>query len=136
LLPAHLPLSPPLFPEDMVTDRSDVFHAAELVREKLTILLRDVLPYGLTVQIEQFDRDEERADRRVTIHAIIWVERDSQKRIVIGKGGSVLKQVGSSARREISRLLSSPVHLELWVKVKDNWANSEKDLQSLGYEAP
>ena len=132
LLPGLLPVSPPLFPEDMVTDRSEDFHAAELVREKLTILLRDELPYGLTVQIERFQEE----DGRVTIHAVIWVERDSQKRIVIGKGGCMLKQVGRNARIDISRRLGKPVHLELWVKVKDNWANNEKDLQNLGYESP
>ncbi len=132
LLPGLLPVSPPLFPEDMVTDRSEVFHAAELIREKLTILLRDELPYGLTVQIERF-HDE---DGGVTIHAIIWVERESQKRIVIGKGGSMLKQVGRNARLDIGKRLGKPVHLELWVKVKDNWANNEKDLRNLGYESP
>ena len=132
LLPGLLPVSPPLFPEDTITDRSEVFHAAELVREKLTILLRDELPYGLTVQIERF-HDE---DGRVMIHAIIWVERESQKRIVIGKGGSMLKQVGRNARMDIGKRLDKPVHLELWVKVKDNWANNEKDLRNLGYESP
>lgn len=132
LLPDLVPVSPPLFPEDMITDRSDTFFAAEMVREKLTILLRDELPYGLTVQIERFDRE----DGRVTVHAIIWVERDSQKRIVIGKGGSMLKQVGRNARLDIGKRLGMPVHLELWVKVKDNWANNEKDLQNLGYDSP
>lgn len=132
VLPGYMPESPPLFPEEMVTDRSDIFRITELIREKLTILLRDELPYGLTVQVERFDQD----DRRITVHAIIWVERDSQKRIVIGKGGTMLKDVGSKARRDISKQLGMPVHLELWVKVKDNWANNEKDLQNLGYEAP
>ena len=73
-------------------------------------------------------------DARVVIHAVIWVERDSQKRIVIGKGGSMLKQVGRGARMEIARQLGRPVHLELWVKVRENWADSEKDLKSLGFE--
>lgn len=132
VLPSYVPLSPPLFPDDMLTDRSDVFLAAEMVREKLTILLRDELPYGLTVQIERY---EEEGDRTL-IHAVIWVERDSQKGIVIGKKGSLLKQAGRSARIDISRRLDRPVHLELWVKVKDNWANNEKDLQNLGYETP
>lgn len=132
VLPDYLPLSGPLFPDDMITDKSDLFHAAELVREKLTILLRDELPYGLTVQIECFDQE----DGRITIHAIIWVERESQKRIVIGKGGALLKQVGKSARIDIAKRQGMPVHLELWVKVRDNWANSEKDLLNLGYESP
>ena len=131
-LPAYIPESPPLFPEEMVTDRSDVFQAAETIREKLTVLLRDELPYGLTVQIERFDRQ----NNRLTVHAIVWVERDSQKRIVIGKSGAMLKEVGTQARLEIGRRLGVSVHLELWVKVKGNWANNEKDLQSLGYDAP
>ena len=90
------------------------------------------MPYGLTVQIERFETDAE----RTTIHAIIWVERDSQKGIVVGKGGSVLKRVGKAARLELKQQLGRPVHLELWVKVKDNWADSEQDLLRLGYESP
>ena len=133
VLPKYLPASPPLFPQDMVTDRSDLFQISELVREKLTLQLRDEVPYGLTVQIERFEDDE---DGRAVVHAVIWVERDSQKGIVIGKGGAMLKEIGRSARLDIGRQLGRPVHLELWVKVKSNWANNEKDLQSLGYEAP
>ena len=116
----------------MHSDRSDDFHAAEIVREKLTILLRDEVPYGLTVQIEKYDRDAEGVD----IAAVIWVERDSQKGSVVGKGGQMLKQVGRQARLDLKSILGVPVHLELWVKVKDNWADSEKDLVSLGYESP
>lgn len=133
VLPAYLPVSPPLFPAEMVTDRSDLFQISELVREKLTLQLRDEVPYGLTVQIERFEEEE---DGRAVVHAVIWVERSSQKGIVIGKGGAMLKEIGRSARLEISRQLGRPVHLELWVKVKSNWANNEKDLQSLGYESP
>ena len=131
-LSKYLPKSPPLFPTDMLTDRSETFRMAEIVREKLTLNLRDELPYGLTVQIER----AESKDDRLNIDALIWVERDSQKGIVVGKGGSMLKTVGRSARIDISRQLGVPVHLELWVKVKNNWANNEKDLQSLGYETP
>ncbi len=116
----------------MQTDRSPAFHAAEVVREKLTVHLREELPYGVTVQIEQY----EHTDRGVDIHAMIWVERDSQKGIVVGKGGSMLKTVGREARIELARSLGKPVHLELWVKVKENWADSEQDLLSLGYETP
>ncbi len=132
LIPDWLPESPPLFPDDMQTDRSADFHAAETVREKLTVLLRDELPYGLTVQIEKFEQDA----GAYTIHAVVWVERDSQKGIVVGKGGSMLKKVGRAARLDLREQLGVPVHLELWVKVKDNWADSEQDLMSLGYEAP
>jgi GTP-binding protein Era len=132
LVAGHLPLSEPLFPEDMITDRSENFRAAEVVREKLTLALRQEIPYGLTVQIERFERDE----NGVALHAVIWVERDSQKGIVVGKGGSLLKKVGRAARLELKEELGVPVHLELWVKVKDNWADSEKDLLHLGYESP
>ena len=128
----RLPESPPLYPAEMETDRSPEFHAAEIIRERLTIHLREELPYGLTVQVEQYSRDKE----RLTIHAIIWVERDSQKGIVVGKGGQMLKKIGSEARLALARQLRQPVHLELWVKVKDNWADSEQDLLNLGYESP
>ena len=132
MLPSFLPESPPLFPADMHTDRSKEFHAAEVIREKLTLMLHQELPYGLTVQVERF-LDEESG---ITINAIIWVERDSQKGIVVGKNGSVLKKVGRAARLELKDQLERNVHLELWVKVKSNWADNEADLMNLGYEAP
>lgn len=132
LIPGYLPESPPLFPPDMHTDRSAEFHAAEVIREKLTELLHQELPYGLSVQVERYVTEA----RGVAINAIIWVERDSQKGIVVGKGGAVLKKVGRTARLEIAEQLGLPVHLELWVKVKANWADSEKDLLSLGYDVP
>ena len=132
LLPGYLPESPALFPEHMRTDRSEEFHAAEVIREKLTLSLHQEVPYGLTVQIENFAREAD----GVAIHAIIWVERDSQKGIVVGKGGSVLKRVGKAARLELKEHFACPVHLELWVKVKDNWADNEADLLRLGYESP
>ena len=130
LIPDQLPESPPLFPGEMITDRSESFQFAEIIREKLMLLLRQEVPYGLTVQIEQYEKEQE----GVSINAIIWVERDSQKGIVVGKGGNVLKKVGRQARLELKERLGVPVHLELWVKVKDNWADSEKELLRLGYE--
>jgi GTP-binding protein Era len=132
LVPRFLPESEPLFPDDMVTDRSEQFRIAEIIREKLTLALRQEVPYGLTVQVERMAREEQGLE----IHAVIWVERDSQKGIVVGKGGSVLKRVGRAARLELNEVLDERVHLELWVKVKDNWADSEKDLLRLGYESP
>lgn len=132
LLPSFLPESPPLFPADMHTDRSREFHAAEVIREKLTLLLHQELPYGLTVQVERYLEE----DNGVTINAVIWVERDSQKGIVVGKNGSVLKKVGRAARLELKEQLQCNVHLELWVKVKSNWADNEQDLMNLGYEVP
>jgi GTP-binding protein Era len=132
LIPGYLPESPHLFPAEMQTDRGIDFHAAEIIREKLTLSLHQELPYGLTVQIERL---YEEAGQTI-IHAVIWVERDSQKGIVVGKRGAVLKRIGREARLELKEQLGRPVHLELWVKVKDNWADSEKDLQRLGYESP
>ena len=132
VIPGYLPESPLLFPADMQTDRSMEFRAAEIIREKLTLLLHQELPYGLTVQIERFAEEGE----RLLIDAVIWVERDSQKGIVVGKGGNVLKTVGQSARLELAEQLRRPVHLELWVKVKDNWSDSDKELQRFGYDSP
>jgi GTP-binding protein Era len=130
LIAGLLPESPPHFPPDQVTDRSNEFLAAEIVREKLTVRLRQELPYGLTVSIEQF-REEE---GRLLINAVIWVERSGQKAIVIGHGGEQLKEVGRSARIEMTELFKLPVHLELWVKVKENWSDNETALRQLGYE--
>jgi len=124
-----LPVAAPLFPEDQVTDRSVRFLAAELVREKLFRKLGKELPYGLTVEIEQF-----RSEAGIThIHALIWVERKSQKTIVIGRQGRVLKEVGTDARRDIEALIDGRVNLKLWVKVKEGWADDERALHSLGY---
>lgn len=125
-----LPKSPAMFPLDMQTDRSQAFMLAEIVREKLTLRLRQELPYGLTVQIERLKEE----DGRLLVNAVIFVERSSQKGIVVGKGGDVLKAVGSAARRDMNRLVDQSVHLELWVKVKENWADSEQDLQRLGFD--
>lgn len=125
-----LPESPPHFPEDQLTDRSQAFQAAEIVREKLTLRLRQELPYGLTVGIEQFKEE----DGRLLINAVIWVERNGQKAIVIGHGGEQLKEVGRAARIEMSERFRLPVHLELWVKVKENWSDNEAALKQLGYE--
>jgi len=130
MIPPFLPESPALFPEDMQTDRSQEFHISEIIREKLTLMLHQEMPYGLTVQIERMVREK----KGFAINAVIWVERDSQKGIAVGKNGSVLKKVGRSSRLEIASLLGAPVHLELWVKVKTNWADNEKDLMNLGYE--
>jgi GTP-binding protein Era len=131
-LPQYIPESPPLFPAEMISDRNDSFRAAELIREKLTFELRQELPYGLTVQIERFEQEAE----GISLHAVIWVERDSQKGIVVGKGGSLLKKIGRQARLEMKRDYGVPVHLEMWVKVRDNWADNDQDLAKLGYDLP
>jgi GTP-binding protein Era len=130
LIARYLPESPPHFPSDQLTDRSVEFQAAEIVREKLTLRLRQELPYGLTVGIEQFKEE----DGRLLINAVIWVERTGQKAIVIGQGGEQLKEVGRAARIEMSERFRRPVHLEMWVKVKENWSDNEAALKQLGYE--
>jgi len=131
LITSQLPLSPPHFPLDQVTDRTPEFQASEIIREKLTLRLHQELPYGLTVQIERFAEEE----GRLLINAVIWVERTGQKAIVIGHGGEQLKEVGRAARLEMAELFQRPVHLELWVKVKENWSDSEAALRQLGYES-
>ena len=128
---ARLPAGPPLFPKDMVTDRDLVFRAAEVIREKLMTLVYKEVPYGLTVEIEHFGKND--AGQRV-VHALIWIERESQKSIVIGKQGQVLKEAGRAARLELAELLGERVHLELWVKVREHWADNERELQRLGYD--
>lgn len=126
----HLPEGEAMFDEDMVTDASSRFLASEMVREKLMRRLEKEIPYGLTVEIEKYEVTPE----RVIIDALILVEREGQKRIVIGEGGGMLKQVGSEARQDLMRMLDSRVHLQLWVKVKDNWSDDERALASLGYQ--
>ncbi|MFZ9967177.1 MAG: GTPase Era [Steroidobacteraceae bacterium] len=128
-----LPEAPPLFPADQVTDRSERFLAAEVIREKLTRFLHQELPYGLTVEIESWQEQDD--PPAVDIHAVIWVERAGQKPIVIGKGGQVLKSVGRAARLELNQSLGRRVHLELGVKVRENWADSDTALRALGYES-
>ena len=126
-----LPEGPALFPKDMTTDRDLVFRMAEIIREKLMTLLHKEVPYGLTVEIEHFGTAE---DGQKLIHALIWLERDSHKPIVIGKQGQVLKQAGMAARLELAELLGSRVHLELWTKVREHWSDSERELRRLGYD--
>jgi len=129
LVKALLPEGPFLFPEDQVTDRSSRFLAAELIREKVTRQLGDELPYEVTVEIEKF----ERVKSVMHIHGLILVDKKGQKRIVIGKDGERLKQIGSSAREDMETSFDSKVMLNLWVKVKSGWADDERALQSLGY---
>jgi len=124
-----LPETAALYDEDQFTDRSERFLAAELVREKLTERLGQELPYRLSVEIEAFQTDTD----VLRIGAVIWVERSSQKGIVIGRQGRVLKAVGSEARKDMEALFARKVFLELWVKVKEGWSNDEQALQRLGY---
>jgi GTP-binding protein Era len=124
-----LPESDLIYPEDQITDRPERFLAAEIIREKLTRRLGDELPYSMTVEIERYEEQ-----KSITkIYAIIWVERSTQKNIVIGKQGEMLKKVGSDARVDIQKLIDQKVYLQLWVKVKKGWSNNERALQSLGF---
>ena len=126
---ALLPEADPIYPADQITDRPERFFAAEIVREKLTRRLGDELPYSLTVEIEQFEELPELCK----IYANIWVERSSQKSIVIGKQGEMLKKIGTEARIDIEKLIGQKVFLQLWVKVKKGWSDNQRALQSLGF---
>ena len=130
VIPQRLPESMPLFPPETVTDRGREFLIAELVREKLTLQLRQEVPYGLTVQIERLVEDE----GGLEVSALIFVERDSQKGIVVGRQGGLLKKVGRAVRLELRERFGMPVHVELWVRVKENWADSDLELERLGYD--
>lgn len=126
----YLPQQPWMYEEDALTDRSDKFMAAEMIREKLFRLTGDELPYSATVVIDKYE--EEGNLRRIA--ATIVVERDAHKGMVIGDGGERLKRIGSEARQELEHLTGNKVFLELWVKVRSGWADSEEHLRSYGYE--
>jgi GTP-binding protein Era len=129
----RLPVGERLYPEEMLTDRAERFLAAELVREQVFLLLEQELPYSTAVTIEQFqERQATKGD--VMIDANIHVERESQKKIVIGEGGRMVKEIGMRARAEIARLLGCPVHLRLFVKVDPDWTTKQSSLKRLGYE--
>ena len=125
-----LPFSRPFYDEDQFTDRSERFLAAELIREQLMVRLHQELPYSLTVEIEEFKRQE----GLLRIAAIVWVERKGQKQIVIGKGGDVLKFVGTHARHALQELFDEKIFLRLWVKVSRDWSDNERALRQFGYD--
>lgn len=118
------------FPEDYITDRSQRFMASEIIREKLMRFLGEELPYSVTVEIEQFVTN---ARGGYDIHGLILVEREGQKKMVIGNKGAKIKKIGTEARMDMEDLFENKVHLELWVKVKAGWADDERALRSLGY---
>ena len=129
---ARIPEGPPYYPGDMITDRTMRVLASEIVREKTMILLQEELPYSTGVSIEQF---KELGDgNRYHIEAVIYVERNSQKGIVIGKGASMLKNIGKKARVDLERFLDKPVGLKLFIKVKKDWTENPRSLKELGYE--
>jgi GTP-binding protein Era len=130
VIAGRLPESPELFPPDQRTDRGVDFQIAETIREKLTMELVEELPYGIAVEIEK--QSEE--DGQLVIHAVIWVDREGQKPIVIGAKGSRLKRIGQKAREELNARLGKRLHLNLWVKVREDWADDARALQQLGME--
>ncbi len=128
-----LPLGPRYFPADQATDLFVRDIAGEMIREQIFVQLRDELPYGTAVQIDQFKEREEGA---VYIQATIFVERDTHKKIIIGKKGEQMRQIGAEARKAIEQLVEGPVFLELWVKVEPKWRQNERQLKRFGYTKP
>jgi GTP-binding protein Era len=126
---ANLPEGEHIFPEDQLTDRSERFFAAELIREQLTRRYAKEIPYALTVEIEKFEEE----GNLYRIDALIWVERQGQKNIIIGAKGEALKEVGTQARKEMEKFFDKKVFLQLWVKVKKSWSSDEGALSRLGY---
>jgi len=126
---ARMPEGPYLFPEDEYTDRNLRFVAAETVREKLMLFLQQELPYSAAIEIERYDASGE----QVEIHACVWVSRDNHKSMVIGRGGQMLRKIGRSARLELVERLGQRVDLRLWVKVRENWIDSEAHVRELGH---
>lgn len=126
----YLPEGPQYYPEDQVTDHPEQFVCAELIREKILHLTREEVPHSIAVTIEDMRAEENGV---VYISAVIFVERDSQKGIIIGKQGALLKEVGKLARHDIEKLLGSKIFLELWVKVKKDWRNQDRVLKDLGF---
>ncbi|MDI7274481.1 MAG: GTPase Era, partial [Anaerolineae bacterium] len=127
---AKLPLGPRYFPEEQVTDQQERFIVAELIREQALAHLFQEVPHAVAVMVEEF---KERRDDLVYVSATVYVERESQKGILIGKGGQMLRAVGAAARQQIEEFLERRVYLELWVKVRKNWRKHERELRRLGY---
>jgi len=127
---AYLPEGPLYYPADDLTDQPVSFIVAELIREKALLLTRDEVPHSLAVNVEEF---KTQAQGKVYVRAVIYTERDSQKGIIIGKQGQMLKNIGGQSRAEIEKMLDASVYLDLWVKVKKNWRDNENNLNQLGY---
>ncbi|MEO0219560.1 MAG: KH domain-containing protein, partial [candidate division WOR-3 bacterium] len=124
----------PYYEEDIITDKPLRILVAEIIREKIYLLYKDEIPYASAVKVEEFIDPEEHPEQKrdkVYIRAVIYVEKDSQKGIIIGEGGKKIKELGTIARKEIERLIKKPVYLELWVKVKEHWRRNESFIRSL-----
>jgi GTP-binding protein Era len=130
---AQLPEQPALYGEDEITDKSQRFLAGELVREQLMRQLGEELPYATTVEIERFVEEPSPKGVLLRIGAVIWVERDGQKKIVIGKGGERLREIGTRSRQQMERLFDAKVFLETWVRVREGWSDDEAALRAFGY---
>jgi GTP-binding protein Era len=126
---ALLPEGTAIFPEEQISDRSERFFAAELLREQLIRRYHRELPYALTVEIERFEETPERYE----ISAIIWVERENQRAILLGKDGQAIKEAATAARKAMIDFFQTRVHLDVWIKVKKNWSSEETTLGQLGY---
>lgn len=133
VIQSYLPEGPQYFPADMITDQPERQIASEIIREKALQLLEDEIPHGIAVEITSMKKREGRD--LVDVEATIFCERESHKGIIIGKGGNMLKQIGTRARMDIAALLGSPIHLQLWVKVKKDWRDSDFLLKNFGYDA-
>ncbi|HXG62997.1 MAG TPA: GTPase Era [Planctomycetota bacterium] len=130
----HLPPGEPLYPADQVTDRDDRFLAAEALREKIYALYGEEIPYDTAVEIEEYrEARPEEGKNKDYIRAVVYVNKESQKPILIGKGGQALKQLGAAARRDIEAILARPVFLEVWVKTRPRWRKDPGFLRHLGY---
>ncbi|EOS7797820.1 GTPase Era [Enterococcus hirae] len=130
VLIAEMPEGPQYFPDDQVTDHPEYFIVSELIREKVLFLTRDEVPHSVAVVVDSMKRNE---NDKIQVQATIIVERDSQKGIIIGKGGKMLKEIGTKARKDIENLLGDKVFLELWVKVQKDWRDKRVYLQDFGY---
>ena len=130
---ALVPEAAPMYAEDEITDKSQRFLAGELVREQLMRQLGEELPYATTVEVEKFEEDLTGRSPIYRIDAVVWVERDGQKAIVIGKGGERLREIGSRARQQMERLFDCKVFLQTWVRVREGWSDDEAALRALGY---
>lgn len=128
----YLEEGPMYYPQDQKSDYPEVFIISEMIREKVLLLTKEEVPHSVAVVVEQIKEDEENPDL-VHIHATIFVERSSQKKIIIGNGGSMIKKIGTLARKEIVMILGSKVYLELWVKVEEDWRNKKAQLRRMGY---
>lgn len=132
IIVSKLPEGPEYFPKDMITDQPEKFIISEIIREKILVNLDEEVPHGTAVDVISVKENKE--TNKLEINATIYCEKDSHKAIIIGKGGQMMKRIGQSARRDIEKLLGNKVYLELWVKVKKDWRDSQSILKELGYK--